>query len=245
VVSVGAPGAERRITNVTAGIATTDAVNVGQLNGLSSRSVQYDTTPSGEINRQSLTLNAGAGPVTIHNVSAGVAPTDAVNVGQLTGATANAVQYSMQPDGTRSNTLALVGGDPTAPVRVSNVAPAVAATDAVNLGQLNSALGNIGAAYNNLAQVGTYQFQSAKRAAFAGTAIALAAAGLRYDDRPGKVSLALGASGYRGAAGVAIGLGGTSENGSMRYHVAASFSPNEAKSSAGVFGGLSFTLNDY
>ncbi|KQU17521.1 hypothetical protein ASG63_08400 [Methylobacterium sp. Leaf94] len=130
-------------------------------------------------------------------------------------------------------------------MRVSNVAPAVAATDAVNLGQLKSALGNIGAAYNNLAQVGTYQFQSAKRAAFAGTAIALAAAGLRYDDRPGKVSLALGASGYRGAAGVAIGLGGTSENGSMRYHVAASFSPNEAKSSAGVFGGLSFTLNDY
>jgi autotransporter adhesin len=34
-VSVGAPGSERRITNVAAGINPTDAVNVGQLNSLS------------------------------------------------------------------------------------------------------------------------------------------------------------------------------------------------------------------
>ena len=237
VVSVGAPGAERRISNVSAGLANTDAANVGQLNGLAARSVQYDANAAGDVNRQSITLNPGAGPVTIRNVSAGVAATDAVNVGQLTGATANAVQYTTQPNGTRSNTVALVGGDPTAPVRVSNVAAAVAPTDAVNLGQLNSA-------YNNLSQIGAYQFNSAKRQAYAGTAIALAAAGLRYDDRPGKVSLAIGASGYHGAGGVAIGLGGTSEDGSVRYHVAASFSPNESKASAGIFGGLSFTLND-
>ena len=34
-MSVGAPGSERRITNVAAGINPTDAVNVGQLNSLS------------------------------------------------------------------------------------------------------------------------------------------------------------------------------------------------------------------
>jgi hypothetical protein len=34
-VSVGAPGGERRITNVAAGISPTDAVNVSQLNSLS------------------------------------------------------------------------------------------------------------------------------------------------------------------------------------------------------------------
>lgn len=34
-VSVGAPGNERRVTNVAAGINPTDAVNVGQLNSLS------------------------------------------------------------------------------------------------------------------------------------------------------------------------------------------------------------------
>jgi autotransporter adhesin len=33
-VSVGAPGAERRITNVAPGISQTDAVNVGQLNSV-------------------------------------------------------------------------------------------------------------------------------------------------------------------------------------------------------------------
>ena len=36
-VSVGAPGAERRITNVAPGIAPTDAVNVSQLQGLQSQ----------------------------------------------------------------------------------------------------------------------------------------------------------------------------------------------------------------
>ena len=36
-VSVGAPGAERRITNVALGIAPTDAVNVSQLQGLQSQ----------------------------------------------------------------------------------------------------------------------------------------------------------------------------------------------------------------
>jgi autotransporter adhesin len=35
-VSVGSAGAERRIVNVTAGTAATDAVNVGQLNAMSS-----------------------------------------------------------------------------------------------------------------------------------------------------------------------------------------------------------------
>jgi autotransporter adhesin len=208
-----------------------------------SNSVQYDTTASGDPNRQSITLNPGAGPVTIHNVAAGVALTDAANVGQVAAAVANTVQYGTNPNGTRSNTLALVGGDTSAPVRISNVASGVAATDAVNLGQLDAVANNLTGAYNNLAAIGSYQFQSAKRAAYAGTAIALAAAGLRYDDRPGKVSLAAGASGYHGTAGLAAGLGGTSEDGSLRYHVAASFSPNERKASAGIFGGLSFTLN--
>lgn len=208
-----------------------------------SNSVQYDTTASGDPNRQSITLNPGAGPVTIHNVAAGVALTDAANVGQVAAAVANTVQYGTNPNGTRSNTLALVGGDTSAPVRISNVASGVAATDAVNLGQLDAVANNLTGAYNNLAAIGSYQFQSAKRAAYAGTAIALAAAGLRYDDRPGKVSLAAGASGYHGTAGLAAGLGGTSEDGSLRYHVAASFSPNERKASAGIFGGLSLTLN--
>ncbi|MEW5301013.1 MAG: hypothetical protein WDW36_003897 [Sanguina aurantia] len=59
-VSVGAVGAERQITNVAAGQAATDAVNVAQLQGVSAsaaNAVQYDTTVP---LRASVTL---AGPV--------------------------------------------------------------------------------------------------------------------------------------------------------------------------------------
>ncbi|MBB3905489.1 beta strand repeat-containing protein [Methylobacterium brachythecii] len=241
VVSVGSAGNERRITNVAAGVNATDAANTGQLTALSARSLQYDTTATGTTNYQSVTLNpTGSGPVTIHNVAAGVALTDAVNVGQLNAASANSVQYSTNPDGTRSNTLALLGGTAGAPVTVSNVAAGVAPTDAVNVGQLQSALSN---QYNNLAQITEYQFRSAKMAAYAGTSIALATAGIRFDDRPGKISLGIGASGYHGSAGLAIGLGGTSEDGKWRINVSAGFSPNNQKGAAGIMGGASYTFN--
>ncbi|MCE4226451.1 hypothetical protein HCU64_22135 [Methylobacterium sp. C25] len=241
VVSVGSAGNERRITNVAAGVNATDAANMGQLTALSARSLQYDTTATGDTNYQSVTLNpTGSGPVTIHNVAAGVALTDAVNVGQLNAASANSVQYSTNADGTRSNTLALLGGNAAAPVTISNVAAGVAANDAVNVGQLQSALN---AQYNNLAQITEYQFRSAKMAAYAGTSIALATAGIRFDDRPGKISLGIGASGYHGSAGLAIGLGGTSEDGKWRLNVSAGFSPNNQKGAAGIMGGASYTFN--
>ncbi|GJE57820.1 hypothetical protein [Methylobacterium thuringiense] len=241
VVSVGAAGAERRITNVAAGVSATDAANTGQLTALAARSLQYDTTATGQTNYQSVTLNpTGSGPVTIHNVAPGLALTDAVNVSQLGAATANSVQYATNADGTRSNTLALMGGTAGAPVTISNVAAGVAATDAVNVGQLQGALNG---QYNNLAQIGDYQFRSAKQTAYAGTSIALATAGIRYDDRPGKISLGLGASGYHGSAGLAVGIGGTSEDGKWRINVSAGFSPNNQKGAAGIMGGASYTFN--
>ncbi|MGY0504312.1 YadA-like family protein [Luteimonas sp. e5] len=84
VVSVGSIGAERRITNVAPGVNGTDAVNLNQLQGMSAGGVQYDKNADGSVNYNSVTLNpGGSGPATIHNVAAGVAPTDAVNVGQL------------------------------------------------------------------------------------------------------------------------------------------------------------------
>ncbi len=82
-VSVGAAGAERQITNVAAGTAPTDAVNVSQLKASQAGSVHYDTNPDGSINYDSITLNPGGAGATIHNVNAGTAATDAVNVGQL------------------------------------------------------------------------------------------------------------------------------------------------------------------
>ncbi len=86
-VSVGAPGAERQITNVAAGTAATDAANVGQvrdvaagLAALDDRAVQYDTDAQGRV-----TLGGATG-TTIGNLAPGAVTatsTEAVNGSQL------------------------------------------------------------------------------------------------------------------------------------------------------------------
>ncbi|MBR7003248.1 MAG: YadA-like family protein [Neisseriaceae bacterium] len=103
VVSVGDIGNERRIQNVAPGklsADSTDAINgsqlysvaqkVGQVSSGGAGIVQYSnpddpTTPNGGVATNDVTLVGAdkAAPVTIHNVAAGRAPTDAVNVSQL------------------------------------------------------------------------------------------------------------------------------------------------------------------
>jgi autotransporter adhesin len=91
-VSVGASGQERQITNVKAGTADTDAVNVSQLKsaGLIDKSgnavaaLTYDKKADGTADYANATLGNGiAGGTALHNVAAGAVVTDAVNVGQL------------------------------------------------------------------------------------------------------------------------------------------------------------------
>ncbi|QCB43065.1 hypothetical protein E5673_13245 [Sphingomonas sp. PAMC26645] len=173
-VSVGAAGGERQITNVAAGTAATDAVNVAQLTGvqaqigtLASGAVQYDGAT-----RTSVTLGGagtGAPAVALRNVAAGTlgaASTEAVNGSQLfatntnvTNLTTNisngaigAVQYAnaatptVPNGGTPTNDVALVGATPGA-VGLHNVANgnvAAGSTDAVNGGQLATVTGQVG-----------------------------------------------------------------------------------------------------
>jgi autotransporter adhesin len=113
-VSVGSAGNERKITNVAAGTAATDAVNVSQLQQAESGGVQYDTNPDGSTDYNSVTLNpGGSGPTVIHNVAAGTANNDAVNVGQLNTAVAGAVtsanNYTDQRFGALQGDLSRVG----------------------------------------------------------------------------------------------------------------------------------------
>ncbi len=173
-VSVGAPGAERQITNVAAGTALTDAVNVAQLTGVraeigtvASGAVQYDDATRARVTLGG--LGTGAAPVAIGNVAAGTlgaGSTDAVNGSQLfatntnvTNLTTNianggigALQYSSAgapttPNGgVPSNDATLVGGAAGA-VALHNVADgnvAVGSTDAVNGGQLALVSGQVG-----------------------------------------------------------------------------------------------------
>ncbi len=222
-VSVGSVGAERQITNVAAGFATTDAVNVGQLAGVAAQvgalqtdAVQYDTAAQDRV-----TL-AGPAGTTIAGVAAGTVvagSTEAVNGGQLFTTNGNVstlttnigngaigtVQYSnvttpAAPNGgVRSNDLALVGAA-AGPVGLHNVAAgvvAVGSTDAVNGEQLAGVSGQLGT---------------------------LAGVAVQYDDAT-RVRATLGGAGS-GAAPVALGnvaagtLGATSTdaiNGSQLF----------------------------
>ncbi|WP_369799907.1 YadA-like family protein [Cupriavidus sp. SHE] len=88
-VSVGSAGAERRITNLAAGAADTDAVNVSQLKSATAASVadavMYDNSTHNSVTLGGDTYNSTTktGGTVIHNVAAGTSGGDAVNVDQL------------------------------------------------------------------------------------------------------------------------------------------------------------------
>ncbi|WP_412769899.1 YadA family autotransporter adhesin [Ralstonia pseudosolanacearum] len=107
-VSVGSAGKERQITNVAAGTADTDAVNVAQLkaagiingSGRTNATVTYGINADGSADYGNVTLGGGNAPAgtAIHNVAAGTAETDAVNVRQMNAAIASVQKVSNTND---------------------------------------------------------------------------------------------------------------------------------------------------
>ncbi|MER9338275.1 YadA-like family protein, partial [Mesorhizobium sp. M0293] len=222
-VSVGSVGNERTVTNVAAGrisSSSTDAINGSQLfatnqaveamqgsvGDLTEFSVQYDKNVDGN-KSNSLTLAGGDpnAPVVIHNVGAGVANNDAVNVKQLT----DGLSFNLADSKTYTDKVA-----------GTTLQQANAYTDS-KLSQLNMDMGGVRS--------------EARQAA----AIGLAAASLRYDDRPGKLSVAAGGGLWRGEGALAFGAGYTSEEGRVRANV----SGTAAGGHWGVGAGVSLTLN--
>jgi autotransporter adhesin len=122
-------------------------------------------------------------------------------------------------------------GSPGAERRLTNLAPGVNGTDAVNVNQFNAFTAGF---QNNLNRVNL--------AAQAGTALSLAASGLRYDERPGTSSVTGAVSGYADHAGIAFGVGHTSSDGNLRYNIAASFVSPSDHADVGVVAGVSYTF---
>jgi autotransporter adhesin len=120
--------------------------------------------------------------------------------------------------------------------RITNVAAGINPTDAVNVGQISSIAGGF---QNQISGLQNQIFEN-QREARGGIALALAASGLRYDDRPGKLSIAGAFGNFKGSSGLAFGIGYAATD-RLRFNAAISGSPDQ-NSYGGTVGG-SFTLN--
>ncbi|MDN7586087.1 YadA-like family protein [Burkholderia seminalis] len=159
------------LSNVKAGAADMDAVNVSQLkgsgligdDGKAIAAVTYDRNADGTPNYNAVTMGGGhsTGPVTVSNVAAGVAPTDAVNVQQMqravvegnpyiggrgTGTAAqatgiNAVALGLGSVANEINTISVGNGATGLQRRITNVQNGQADTDAATVGQVNDLIG--------------------------------------------------------------------------------------------------------
>ncbi|WP_239501054.1 YadA-like family protein [Achromobacter insolitus] len=171
-VSVGSANAERRLTNVAAGATDTDAVNVSQLKAVSASvsdldagAVKYDRNADGTINYGSVTLNpSGTGGSQIHNVAAGTAGTDAVNVDQLNQSieTNKTRYYSINDNGQRQAN-ANNDGASGAGALAAGIGAVATGERALSVGNGNSATGARSAAIgsgNSVSGNGSYAYGS-------------------------------------------------------------------------------------
>jgi len=230
-------------------------VQINNINSGASGPAQYSdpgtpTVPNGGVATNDVTLvGAAAGPVGLHNIDDGViaaGSTDAVNGGQLFLTNQSVVvaqdtadealvlgNNSVQYDGPSHTSVTFNPGGTA--VSLHNIAAGTATTDAVNVGQLNSAVGNAvtqANAYTD-ARIAALDFdisnlrKEVNKQARAGTAAALAAAGMPQPMEPGKTMVAAGVGTYRGRAGFAIGASHAPDNGKSVFKVGLTYDSSE------------------
>ncbi|WP_343657683.1 YadA-like family protein [Paraburkholderia caribensis] len=207
-VSVGSTGAERQITNVAAGTADTDAVNVAQMN-------------SALANVTNIAMNAASGSPTFATNGDGGAEAakatghHATAMGSNAQASAdNSVALGADSVADRENTVSI--GSKGKERQITNVAAGTQGTDAVNVDQLNEtvagAVGNLPAGvsakdytdqrFNSMQNTVN---QVAKNS-YAGVAAAMAMPNMT-PSQPGNTVVAAGAGSYK--SGAALGVGAT------------------------------------
>lgn len=140
---------------------------------------------------------------------------------------ANSVSIGSGSTNTAANTVSF--GSPGNERRLTNVAAGINPTDAVNVGQLQSTVSGLQG-----------QINDNRWEARGGVALALASSGLRYDDRPGKLSMAGAYGNFKGESGIAFGLGYAATN-RLRFNASVSGVPSQGSVGGAVSG--SVTLN--
>ncbi|MDN7994605.1 ESPR-type extended signal peptide-containing protein, partial [Burkholderia orbicola] len=170
VTLAGADGTT--LSNVKAGVANMDAVNVGQLkdsgligdDGKSIAAVTYDRNADGTPNYGTVTLGNGAGPTQIKNVADATDDHDALNLGQLKDAglvgddgKGNLTSMAVTYDGAAKDSVTLGGVGATTPVAIHNVKDgelSATSKDAVNGSQLFATNTRVGDLEDSLSKGG-------------------------------------------------------------------------------------------
>ncbi|HEX7848926.1 MAG TPA: YadA-like family protein, partial [Sphingomonas sp.] len=226
--------------NVTAGSNTVVTLNGNQLQVAVADNPTFAgtvTANGGLAVGQNTVVNMGGN--TVQNVGAGAVnatSSDAVNGSQLykvQQVAGNSVQYDA---GGKSVTF-----NPGGPAAVlSNVAAGVAPTDAVNVQQLNSGLASTLAsanAYTDIKLAGIqYDLGKVQRNANAGTAGALAAAGLPQAFEPGRGMLAFGAGTYQGQSAFSLGLSRVMDDGRTIFKAGVTYDTQQRVGANAGFG---------
>jgi autotransporter adhesin len=141
--------------------------------------------------------------------------TGGVAMGNGAQATAtNSVALGQNSVADRANTVSV--GAAGSERQITNVAAGTQGTDVVNLNQLNQSAGSTLKSANDYTDSKT---EGTRRDAYAGTASALAVAGLPQAVLPGRGMVALGGGTYGGQSAVAVGISQLSENGIWAYKV--------------------------
>jgi autotransporter adhesin len=173
----------------------------------------------------------------ITNVAGGTEATDAVNVRQLQSVKAGSVQYDTNADGTVNQNSITLGGSSSSATAIHNVAAGVAGTDAANVDQVKQ-MGQEANAYTDLrSNQLRADIQTTAKDASAGTAGAMAMAGMPQAAIPGKSMWTAGAAAYDGQAAIAIGVSKLADNG--RWVIKFSGSAN-SRGKTGVSVGAGF-----
>lgn len=209
-VSVGDKDNTRQITNVAAGSADSDAVNVAQLKAATSKII----ASTGGVSMSNVTIDPKTGKkVTITDDNrANYAP-------KVTNDGVNSVAIGANSVANRPNTVS-VGSAGNERI-ISNVADGVAPTDAANMRQLQSVANMVG---------------EVKKDAMAGTASAMAIGNLPQATIPGKGMMAVGVGFYKGEQATALGVSKMSENGKWVFKASASYDSQRNVGAAGAIG---------
>ncbi|MEP7456810.1 YadA-like family protein [Phyllobacterium sp. SB3] len=218
--------------NDPASLAGKTAAVTTKLGDLEKKAVTYDTASDGTKKNQ-LTLQGGDlnAPVLIKNVAEGKDDSDAANVAQVKKSSEQAKSYT---DDTATKTLEASKSYTNSVLTIVDNLPSKE-----SVMNLQTAVGGLDKKINDNFNQLSSDISSVRSEARQAAAVGLAASSLRFDNTPGKLSVAMGGAVWRDEGAMAFGAGYTSESGKVRANLTGATSDGNF----GVAGGISFTLN--